>query len=57
MASNNSGPLFRGEPTRQLAGHTRSSPSGAGCNSATLMRKRMAAGMINLGTTHTVEFD
>jgi hypothetical protein len=34
MVSSNSGPLFRGEPTRRSIGHTRSSPSGAGRNSA-----------------------
>lgn len=34
MASSSSGPLFRGEPTRRSIGHKRSSPSGAGRNSA-----------------------
>jgi hypothetical protein len=32
--SSNSGPLFRGEPTRRSTGHTRSNPFGAGRSSA-----------------------
>jgi hypothetical protein len=34
MLSNNSGPLFRGEPTRRSTGQVRSNPSGAGRISA-----------------------